>query len=73
MQEEEGYDPGVRAAAFARVQEFGERIPIGILYRDESTPAYEEMVPALESGPLVKQPVRVGPLKQYDALKQQYL
>jgi 2-oxoglutarate ferredoxin oxidoreductase subunit beta len=73
VQEEQGYDPGDKLAAFAKVQEFGDRIPIGILYRDESTPAYEEMVPALEPGPLVKQALRVGPLKQYETLKQQYL
>jgi hypothetical protein len=32
----------------------GERIPIGVFYRDEQ-PTYEDTEPALQNGPLVNQ------------------
>jgi 2-oxoglutarate ferredoxin oxidoreductase subunit beta len=73
VQDEPGYDPGDKAAASVKTQEFGERIPIGILYRTEDQPAYEEMVPALEAGPLVQQPLHLRPVEEYKALKQEYL
>jgi len=73
VQDEEGYDAGDRLAAFERAQEFGERIPIGILYQTEDQPAYEEMIPALDSGALVKKPLRPRPIVDYESLKQEYL
>ena len=73
VQDEPGYDPSSAAAAFAKAQEWGERIPIGILYRTESQPAYEELVPALAAGPLVKQPLRAKTSQEYEALKKEYL
>ncbi len=49
------HDPGDRAAAFAKALEWGDRIPIGIIYRT-SRPVYEERHPVLSSGgPLVHQ------------------
>ncbi len=55
--EDERHDPSDRAAALAKAMEYpgGERIPIGIIYRDETRPAYEEQVTALKAGPLVNQ------------------
>jgi len=73
VQDEPGYDPGDKAAAFAKALEWGERIPIGILYRTEEMPAYEEQVPALAAGPLVKQPLRTKTAEEYEALKRAYL
>jgi 2-oxoglutarate ferredoxin oxidoreductase subunit beta len=73
VQDESDYDPSDKGAALARAQQFGERIPIGILYRTEDQPAYEEMVPALEAGPLVHQPLRFRAVQEYEALKQEYL
>lgn len=35
-----------------------ETIPLGIFYQVEDRPAYEEQVPALQAGPLVKQPLQ---------------
>ncbi|MGD2144118.1 MAG: 2-oxoacid:ferredoxin oxidoreductase subunit beta [Anaerolineae bacterium] len=58
LEDEEGYDPTDRDAGWEKAQEWGERIPIGILYRDASIPSYEEQVPALSAGPLVEQPLR---------------
>ncbi len=73
VQDEPGYDPENAAVAFIKAQEWGERIPIGILYRTESVPAYEELVPALAIGPLVKQPLRTKKPAEYEALKKEYL
>ena len=64
LEDEGGYDPGDRKVALERAQEWGERIPIGIIYR-EDLPVYEEQLPALSKGPLVRQeniPARVEKL-----------
>jgi 2-oxoglutarate ferredoxin oxidoreductase subunit beta len=53
------HDPGDKAAAFERSQEWGERIPIGVIYREEK-PAFEEQLPALRNGPLVRQSIDPG-------------
>ena len=73
LQEDEGYDPSDKARAFVKAQEYGERIPIGILYRTEEEPAYEELVPALDAGPLVKQPLLPRAMQEYAALRQEYM
>ncbi len=57
LEDEEGYDPTDRTAAWEKAQAWGERIPIGIFYRGEPVPTYEEQVPALAAGPLVQQPL----------------
>ncbi len=54
--EEPGYDPSDKTAAFTRAQEWGDRIPIGLIYRKER-PVYEEQLPALKETPLVKQKI----------------
>lgn len=50
----ESYDPADHEAALKAAQEWGERIPIGIIYRN-SRPAFEDHFPALKPGPLVGQ------------------
>ncbi len=69
LEEEPGYDPTDRTAAWEKAHEWGERIPIGIFYRGEPIPTYEEQIPALAAGPLVQQPL--GPLQpaQIEALR----
>jgi 2-oxoglutarate ferredoxin oxidoreductase subunit beta len=55
------YDPTDRLAGFNKAQEWGDRIPIGVIYRVQR-PAFEEQIPALSKGPLVSQklePTRV--------------
>jgi 2-oxoglutarate ferredoxin oxidoreductase subunit beta len=64
LEDESGYDPGDREAALERAQEWGERIPIGIIYRKE-LPVYEDQLPVLSKGPLTRQddiPVKVEKL-----------
>lgn len=58
LEEEANYDPGNKAAAFAKAQEWAERIPIGVIYQQE-IPTFEEQLPALNKGPLVRQ--QTGP------------
>ena len=48
------YNPEDRTAAFTRSLEWGDRIPIGLLYRN-NRPTFEEQVPMLVAGPLVHQ------------------
>ncbi len=47
-----GHDPRDRGAAMKLAEEWGERIPIGVIYEDDR-PAFEARVPALSAGPLV--------------------
>ncbi|MFA6001263.1 MAG: 2-oxoacid:ferredoxin oxidoreductase subunit beta [Thermoleophilia bacterium] len=52
----EDHDPGDRDAAFRLAQEFGERIPTGVVYR-QNRPVLEDALPVLAGKPpLVKQP-----------------
>lgn len=48
------YDPADRKAAFAKALEWSERIPIGIIYRNDR-PVFEDRVPMLKEQPLVRQ------------------
>jgi 2-oxoglutarate ferredoxin oxidoreductase subunit beta len=69
LEDEPGYDPSDRTAAWQKAYEWGDRIPIGIFYQGEPIPTYEEQVPALKAGPLVKQPLdRLRP-EQIEALQ----
>lgn len=51
-----GYDPTDKAVAFAKAQEWGDKIPIGVIYKCERA-TFEEQLPALRKGPLVKQKI----------------
>jgi 2-oxoglutarate ferredoxin oxidoreductase subunit beta len=60
----EDYDPSDQLVALEKAQEWGDRIPIGVIYRVQR-PTFEEQIPALKKGPLVSQklePVKVGRL-----------
>ncbi len=61
--ETSGHVPTDRAAAYARAQEWGERIPIGILYQNEERPAYHEELPQLAKGALVNAPVDTADIR----------
>jgi 2-oxoglutarate ferredoxin oxidoreductase subunit beta len=51
---EPGYDPENRSAAFTRALEWGDRIPLGVLYRNRRPP-YEDRVPVIAGRPLLRQ------------------
>ena len=55
--EESGHDPGDYTAAYSKAWEWGERIPIGVIYKKER-PTYLEAFPQLKLGPLALQPLR---------------
>ena len=69
LEDEEGYDPADRTVAWEKAHEWGDRIPIGILYRGDPIPTYEEQVSALSAGPLVKQPLTTLSAAQVEALR----
>ncbi|MBI2980470.1 MAG: 2-oxoacid:ferredoxin oxidoreductase subunit beta [Chloroflexi bacterium] len=56
LEEQAGYDPSNKLAALEKAFEWGDRIPIGIFYQ-QTLPTFEEQIPALRQGPLVKQPI----------------
>ena len=67
--EETEHDVTDKTAAWELAYEWGERIPIGIFYRVKGVPTYEEQVPALKAGPLVKQPLEKLRAEQVEALR----
>ena len=52
--EEAGHDPTDRAKAIEKAFEWGDKIPIGVIFKAERPPL-DELVPALAQGPLAKQ------------------
>jgi 2-oxoglutarate ferredoxin oxidoreductase subunit beta len=68
LEDEEGYDPTNKAAAWERALEWGDRIPIGVFYRTQ-LPTYEDQVPALRVSPLVQQPLKLLQPQQVRALR----
>lgn len=56
------YNPTDRVEAFRKALEWGDHIPIGVLYKNERL-AYEDMVPMLKGKPLVRQPVELSGLE----------
>jgi 2-oxoglutarate ferredoxin oxidoreductase subunit beta len=50
------YNPGDKAAALQKAQEWGDKIPIGVIYKHERT-VYEDTLPQLKIVPLVRQAI----------------
>jgi 2-oxoglutarate/2-oxoacid ferredoxin oxidoreductase subunit beta len=64
LENEAGYDPADRVAAFKKSLEWGDKIPIGLFFRCER-PVFEKTLAASAGIPLVKQkldPLSVAPL-----------
>jgi 2-oxoglutarate ferredoxin oxidoreductase subunit beta len=68
-QVETEYDPKDRIAAFKKALEWGERIPLGIIYKN-SRQILEERIPVIKDKPLVQQ--SFDPLKIENTLKEFY-
>lgn len=60
--EESNYDSSDKVAAFQKAQEWGEKIPIGIIYRTK-LPTFEGQLSVLNKGPLAKQEINPGRVK----------
>jgi 2-oxoglutarate ferredoxin oxidoreductase subunit beta len=54
LEDEAGYDTSATEPALLRSFEWGDRIPIGLFYKDDQ-PIYEDSEPTLKLGPLVRQ------------------
>jgi 2-oxoglutarate ferredoxin oxidoreductase subunit beta len=54
VEKEPGYDPENELWAYQKAKEWGERIPIGVIFK-RPRPLLEEAHPALRAGPLVRQ------------------
>ena len=52
------YNPEDRLRAFERAMQFGDRIPLGILYRNKRH-CYEDGMPVLSRGPIARQPFSI--------------
>jgi 2-oxoglutarate ferredoxin oxidoreductase subunit beta len=63
------HDPGDRAAAFVKALEWGDKIPIGVVYRNPRR-TYEEQIPMIAEKPLVNQDF--DPARVQAALKEFY-
>jgi 2-oxoglutarate/2-oxoacid ferredoxin oxidoreductase subunit beta len=57
------YNPKDKLQAFNKAQEWGERIPIGIFYREDKS-TYEQGIPALDNDPLIMQPFEVDKVEE---------
>jgi len=57
------YDASDKKAALEKALIWGEEIPIGIIYED-NLPVYEDQLPALSNGPLVKQKINPRRVKK---------
>ena len=73
LEDGEGYDPSDRTAAWEKAHEWGERIPLGIFYRSDPIPTYEDQVPALRAGPLVDQPLDAEWIRRVESVKQELM
>ena len=63
------YNPQDRLAAFQKALEWGERIPLGIIYRNKR-PVLEERIPIIKDTPLIKQSFNISTVEE--ALKEFY-
>ncbi len=54
--EDEGFDPSDFSRSLAKAFEWGDKIPLGVLYKVDQV-TYEETEPVLQRGSLVKQPL----------------
>jgi 2-oxoglutarate/2-oxoacid ferredoxin oxidoreductase subunit beta len=59
---ESEYNPEDRIAAFKKALEWGDRIPLGVLYRNHRLPL-EKRMPVLSDGPLVRQSFDIAKLE----------
>ncbi len=58
LEDEKGYNTGDAKAALERSHEWGDKIPLGLLYKSEQ-PTYESTEPVLRKGPLAKADLRL--------------
>lgn len=60
---EKAYNPEERIGAFQKALEWGDRIPLGIIYKNHR-PAFEERIPAISEKPLTKQSISIETMRK---------
>jgi 2-oxoglutarate ferredoxin oxidoreductase subunit beta len=66
--QETDYDPGDRMAAFEKALEWGDRIPLGVVYQTRR-PTYDEQVVGLQKGPIATRELRKLTRSEIDRLR----
>jgi len=64
LEDSAGYDPTNKLMAFQHAQEWGDRIPIGVIYRRQK-PTFEDSLMALKRGPLVSRKLEPGAIDNF--------
>ncbi|MGC9333905.1 MAG: thiamine pyrophosphate-dependent enzyme [Anaerolineae bacterium] len=70
--QEAGHDPADRSAAFEKALEWGDQIPIGLVYQSQR-PTYEEQVPGLRAGPLATRMLKPLTTQQVERLRAEFI
>lgn len=70
LEDESGYNPAEARAALDKSFEWGDKIPLGVFYKDDQ-PIFEDSEPVLKEGPLVKKTL---PMKKeiFDELHEEF-
>ncbi|GIS69175.1 MAG: hypothetical protein CM1200mP8_7330 [Chloroflexota bacterium] len=71
LEESSEYDPTNFQEALNRAYEWGDRIPLGLIYKDEQ-PTYEESEPALKEEPLAHQKLGLNE-ELFDSLVEEFV
>jgi 2-oxoglutarate ferredoxin oxidoreductase subunit beta len=66
------HDPGDRLAAFGKALEWGDRIPLGVLYQTR-LPTYDEQVVGLKEGPIATREMKRLTEAQIESLRADFL
>lgn len=69
---ESGHDPRDRVAAFQKALEWGDRIPLGVIYQTQR-PTYEDQVTALQQGPLALRTLKKLSLQEAERLRAEFM
>ena len=69
---ETDYDPSNRVAAFEKALEWGDRIPLGIIYQTR-LPTYEEQVAGLKPGPIARREMNKLTAAEIEALRAEFV
>lgn len=70
--DETDYDPGDRVAAFKKALEWGDRIPLGVIYQTR-LPTYEEQIAALRMGPVATRELKRLTQAEIDGLRAEFV
>ncbi len=70
--EETEHNPGDRVAAYRKALEWGNRIPLGVIYQTR-LPTYEEQVVALGEGPVATRELRKPTDAEIESLRAEFL